>query len=213
MVAGRQASHFPQRLGLHPLVLGDFADAAELALHGGPAADGLGRIFAQAVEGAVHAARRSDWGGLLRTLRRTQGGGHVQRTLGRAQLPRLQRELVQGGGRQPRGSGRVVGGDVDGRGRGGGGGVGWGGVAVDGDLVGGRGRGQDVSSHLGGWERRELRQGKSQEQRILEPKRKRGEETGKGHTTPSRATTETAVELKLEVWGCGGCNGCRSRRW
>ena len=115
VVTGGQTSHHPEMLGLHPFVFGNFADAAGLALHGGATTDRLGRVLVQAVEGAMHAARRSDRGGLLRTLGRTQSRGDIQGSLGRAQLARLQRQLVKRGGGEAGRSGRVIGGSGGGR--------------------------------------------------------------------------------------------------
>lgn len=55
----------------------------------------------------------------------TQGRRDIERSLGRTQLARLERELVEGSGREARGrGGRVVGGGVGGGGGGVGGGVG-----------------------------------------------------------------------------------------
>jgi len=148
VLAGGQASHLTQGLILHPLVLGNLADAAGLALHGGAAADGLSRLL-QAVQGAMDASRRSDGRRLLWALGGTQSGGHVQRALERAQLARLQRQLVKSGGSQTGRSRGVIGGASGGR-------VGRRGLTVDRDLVrsfrgGGRSDcGNDVGGHLEG---------------------------------------------------------------
>lgn len=118
----------------HPLVLGEFGDAAGGTVDGGATRDGV--LLVETVERAMDAAGRGGRRGLLGTLGRAQGGRDIERGLGRAQLTRGEREILLTG----RG-GRVVGG-------GGGGGVDGRRVAIDGDLVGsGSGGGEDVSSH------------------------------------------------------------------
>lgn len=59
MIAGRHPSDLPQMLRLHPLMLGDLADAAGLTLHGGTTTDGFG-IFVQAIQRTMHTARWGD---------------------------------------------------------------------------------------------------------------------------------------------------------
>lgn len=59
VIAGRHPSDLPQMLRLHPLMLGDLADAAGLALHGGTTTDGFG-IFVQAIQRTMHTARWGD---------------------------------------------------------------------------------------------------------------------------------------------------------
>lgn len=146
VIAGWQARHFPERLVLHPFVLGNLADAARPALHGGSPANWLRRLLVQTVQRAVNTARGSNQSSLLRTLCGPQSGGYIEGPLGRAQLAGLQRQLVQSGTRQPRRGGGVIGGGCRRR-------AGWGRVAVDGDLVlrsgRGGGRSHDVSSHWG----------------------------------------------------------------
>lgn len=114
MIAGWHARNHAQVLGLHPLVLSDLADAAGLALHGGATTDGFG-VFVQAVKRTVHTARRGDGRGLLRTFGGPQCSGDVERALERTQLAGLKRELMEGGGGETRGSGRVIRGCGSGR--------------------------------------------------------------------------------------------------
>lgn len=110
VIAGGQTSHESQLLSLHPLVLGGLADgaSARLALQGGAAADGLSGVLVQTVERTMHAARWGDRGGLLGALGRTKRSRHIQRTLERAQLTRLQGQLVQGSGIEARRGGGII---------------------------------------------------------------------------------------------------------
>lgn len=115
VVAFRGPRHLAQMLLSHPRVLGQLADGApgglggHLTTHGGG-----GRItLVQAIERAMHAARRRGGCRLLRALGRTQGRGHVEGRLGRADLARLQRQLIVGHARR---GGRVAGGRVGGGG-------------------------------------------------------------------------------------------------
>lgn len=154
VIARRHPSDLPQMLRLHPLMLGDLADAAGFALHGEATTDGFG-VFVQAIQRTVHTARGGDGRGLLRTFGGPQGGGDIERALERTQLARLERQLVEGGLGEPRRGGRVIQGSV-------GGGIRGRGVAVDGDLVdwsvarcgraagGGGGGRHNVSRHFEG---------------------------------------------------------------
>lgn len=178
-------------LVLHPLILGQLADpirSAKGALHGGATTDGrlclnrnLHRVV-ETVQGTMHAARGC-WGRVfLGAFGRAQGSGHVQRSLGRAQLTRLQRQLVQVGGGEVRRSGRVVGGVIR-RGvgnvgsvgsiGGGGGGIGRGRMTVERDVVG--------SDNVGGHDETHCRENQGsvggESRKVVEW---RGEEEGEG---------------------------------
>lgn len=92
----------------------------------------------------MDAAGRSDRGRLLRSLGRAQDGGNIERRLGRADLARLQGQLLQCRVDHARRRGRAVSRRIDG-------GVGGRRMAIDGDLArgdGGRGGGR-VSGHFG----------------------------------------------------------------
>lgn len=105
------ARDLTQVFGPHPLILGQLADAAAAAVQGRRATDGLvrGLSVVQAVEGAMHTAGRGERRGFVRALGRTQDGGHIEGGLGRTQLAGLQRQLVEGGVGETRGSWGIVG--------------------------------------------------------------------------------------------------------
>lgn len=144
VLTSRETSHHAQVLGLHPFMLGRLADATVLALHGGATTDGFLRVLVQTVQRTVRATRWGDGGGLLGTLGRAQSSRDIKRALRRAQLARLQWELVQGRRGETRRGRRIIGGGSS---------IGVGGrwMTVNRDLVGGigSGGGHNVSSHLG----------------------------------------------------------------
>lgn len=99
--------YFTEGFSLHPLVLGGFADTTRLALHSGTTANRLD-VFIQAIERPMRTSGWGDRGGFLRALRRAQSSGDVKRALGRTQLARLKRQLVQRSSGQTGRSGRVI---------------------------------------------------------------------------------------------------------
>jgi hypothetical protein len=115
MLTGWKTSHLTEGLVLHPLVLGDLADIAGVALHGEATAEGFDGILAEAVQGTMHAARWGNRGRLLRALGRAESSWDIERALGRTQLAGLQRELVQRSRGEMGRSGRVVGGSIGSR--------------------------------------------------------------------------------------------------
>lgn len=140
------SGHQSKTLILHPLILSTLADFILEAVVGGSSADGTVRFPGdQAVEGTMDAARRGGRRGFRGgALSWSQGSGDVKGRLWRAQLTRLQGQLMQvvvwdawRGRGVVGGSGR---GGVDGRR-----------VAVDGDLAswgtGGLGLGREVCCH------------------------------------------------------------------
>lgn len=205
MVAFWSTRHLAQMLFSHPRILGQLADCAlgrlagHLTAHGGRG----GIALVQTVERAMHAARRSGGRRLLRALGRAQGSRHVERRLGRADLARLQRQLVASGGGHARRGGRVVGGRV------GGGGVGSR-MAIDRDLAGsggggdGLGGGCRVRGHLGVSQQRRGRAaiylivpagrqtGERRRGAREEEERRRGEEIGREERTASRLSEQAS---------------------
>lgn len=140
MITSGLACDLTKLLGFHPFMLSGLTNTAASAFHGRSAADRFG-VVVQAVQRAMSAAWRSNRRGLLRALSGAQGGWDVERALGWAQLARLQWELMQGGGGETRGCGRVIGGSSCGR-------VGRRRVTIDRDLVPGGGSGSNnVGSH------------------------------------------------------------------
>lgn len=110
VIPSRGSGHLTQLFSLHPSILGQLADSALYAIASRLTSDGCGRIsLIEAIQRSMNTAWRSDGRRFTWTFGRAQSGGNVEGRLGRSQLTRLQRQLVERGSDQTGRGGRIVG--------------------------------------------------------------------------------------------------------